>query len=478
MDGSKETPLSSHLVEEEDEEIRKLERRVRWKTDFAILPLLASVYFLAQMGRSDLANAKIAGMDGDLGLTAQMYSNVSSIFLVGYILFQLPGTLLLRKIGPPTQFAGAMMAWGVVTACTVAADGYPTLMVLRALVGAAEAFIQGAILYLSFWYRYSELATRGAILYSTVALAGSFNGLLAYAITRTLSNARGWTAWQWIFLIEGVVPIAWAFVVFALLPSTPERIRLGFSPAEKDLVIRRSRASHNSGDGTIRPRLILKLLADPKMWMVTAVDAGAHFCTSSLSNFIPAILQGLGYAGVDAQLMAVVVYAASFVGILTSCFISDALRKRGIVIVVDAAIAAVGYVLLLVLTDNTARLAATCVVAAAAYPLVVLSLAWTASNNVGYTFRASAAAIINISAQLVAIGGNQAFNDPPYYRQGLGASLGMICMSGTVAGLLMVYLRVLNKRKVEEREGEKAARLRECGVDEVGNEHPDFFFSF
>lgn len=54
-------------------------------------------------GRSDLANAKVAGMDKDLRLTAQMYSNVSSIFLVGYILFQLPGTLLLRKIGPPRQ---------------------------------------------------------------------------------------------------------------------------------------------------------------------------------------------------------------------------------------------------------------------------------------------------------------------------------------------------------------------------------------
>lgn len=42
-------------------------------------------------------------MDEELKLTAQQYSNLASIFLVGYIVLQLPGTLLVRKIGPPLQ---------------------------------------------------------------------------------------------------------------------------------------------------------------------------------------------------------------------------------------------------------------------------------------------------------------------------------------------------------------------------------------
>lgn len=81
----------------------KLEKRAKLKTDLFILPLLASIYFLAQMGRSDLGNAKVAGLDEDLSLTPDMYSNVASIFIVGYLVFQLPGTLLLRQIGPPLQ---------------------------------------------------------------------------------------------------------------------------------------------------------------------------------------------------------------------------------------------------------------------------------------------------------------------------------------------------------------------------------------
>ncbi|GME33902.1 MFS transporter [Neofusicoccum parvum] len=371
-----------------------------------------------------------------------------------------------------------MVAWGVITACTVQADGYTALMVIRALVGAAEAFIQGTILYLSFWYRYNELALRGAIIYSTVALAGSFNGLLAYAIQMTLDGANGWSAWQWIFLIEGCVPIAWAFVILGLLPQTPENIRWGFTAEEKEVVLQRSRASHNTGDSKIRPKLIFKLLADPKFWMVAMIDSGAHFCTGTLSNFTPAILEGLGYEGVNAQLMAVVVYAAAFVGILGSCWSSDKLQKRGIVICIDCALAAVGYALLLGLTNNTGRLVATCLVAAFAYPVGVLSLAWTASNNVGYTYRASAAALINVVAQSVGIGGNQAFNDPPYYRKGLASSLGMICMAGVFSGLLMLYLRVLNARKRTDQYTEKGERMRLQTVDEIGNTHPDFFFSY
>lgn len=59
-------------------------------------------------GRSDLGNAKIMGMDEELGLSPGQYSNVASIFQVGYLIFQLPATLLVRKIGPPFQVTVAL----------------------------------------------------------------------------------------------------------------------------------------------------------------------------------------------------------------------------------------------------------------------------------------------------------------------------------------------------------------------------------
>src|ERR1700753_2203391 len=83
-------------------------RKLKWKIDLFILPLISSVYFFSSMGRSDLANAKIAGITIDLKLTPKDYSNAASTFLIGYIVFQLPGTLLIRQIRANIQFAGAM----------------------------------------------------------------------------------------------------------------------------------------------------------------------------------------------------------------------------------------------------------------------------------------------------------------------------------------------------------------------------------
>jgi hypothetical protein len=74
---------------------------------------------------------------------------------------------------------------------------------LRILIGCGEAFIQAATLFLTFFYKREELATRGGIFYSMVTVAGSANGLLAYAFLKNMNGVRGWLAWRWIFFTEG-----------------------------------------------------------------------------------------------------------------------------------------------------------------------------------------------------------------------------------------------------------------------------------
>lgn len=281
-----------------------------------------------------------------------------------------------------------------------------------------------------------------------------------------------------IFFIEGLIPIGWALVIVVFLPPTPETVRFGFSAEEKEVLIQRSRAAHNTGESKIIPKLIPKLFIQPQFIMVVLIDCGAHFCTSSMSNFLPDILYGLGYDEKEAQIMSVIVYACAFVALIVTGYLSDRFQQRGYAIATVSCIGILGYALLLGITNNTGRFVATCLVGMGTYPMIVLTLVWTATNNVGYTYRASAAACINVIAQCIAISGNQAYQDPPYYRKGLGISIAMITMSGVSALVLRVWLIRLNKKKVAERDGEEAARLRGCSVDEIGNKHPDFFFAY
>ncbi|KAK4961534.1 hypothetical protein LTR10_002024 [Elasticomyces elasticus] len=466
------------MTDEQKKAARTVEKRLKLKLDFTILPLLSMIYFLAQMGRSDLANAAVAGMNKELGITARQYSTVASIFYVGYIVLQLPGTLLIRKIGPPAQFGLAMLAWGLTTTLAVEIHSYGGLLAMRIIVGGIEAFVQGAIFYLTFFYQPSELATRFAILYSTVALAGSCNGLIAYAITLTLDGHHGWRAWRWIFLVEGILPIACSFLVFFLLPKTPEgaspRI---FTETEKAMMVRRSRAAQNTGESSVRYKLLLKLLADPLFWMLNVMGMALHYCTSSLSNFLPAILVGFGWTGVKAQVMSVVVYACAFVGILSFSYASDRLAKRGLIVSISSGVAAIGYAILLGSTNLSARFAATCLCAFGTYPGIAIVGAWTSTNNPGYTYRGGALALINMISQCISIASSHAYDDPPIYRKGNAVALGMMVITCVTAMALSVVYQRLNAIKKREQYSEAAEILRaRYTVDDISHRHPDVFF--
>ncbi|KAL9617618.1 MAG: hypothetical protein Q9160_007584 [Pyrenula sp. 1 TL-2023] len=456
----------------------QVERRVKWKLDLTILPLLTSIYFLSQLAKSDLGNAKVAGMSEELHLSAKDYSNLAIMITVGELLFQLPGTILLKKIGPSYQFGGAMVVWGIVTACIVAAKTQASIMVLRALTGAAEAFIRGVLIYLSFWYRYNELATRGALFDATAALGGAFNGVLGNAIQVHLEGHNGWRAWRWIFLIEGVVPIGWGLVVAFALPSTPESVGKLFSPEEKEVVVRRSRAAHNTSESKIRPKAMLQVLADPTFWMLAGIQSSVDFTISSLANFLPPILEGLGWEDEKAQLMSSVVYASAFVNIIFCARIADKTAHRSIPILVNCCIAIVGFVLLLCITDPAGRFVATCVLTAALYPCLLLATVWLAINQVGYSHRTSAFAFANIASKLFSIVGNKVYIDPPFYHLGLAVSTGMTVLAAILTILLIWRLKVLNRSKIAERDSTRGQELAQRSIDEIGNKHPHFMYGF
>jgi len=370
-----------------------------------------------------------------------------------------------------------MMGWGLVTACTVLVNDYAGLMVTRAFVGVTEAFVQGSVFYLSFWYPYNELATRGSIYFSMATVAGAFNGLVAYAVQKNINGHHGWLAWRWIFLIEGIIPIGWAWVILFLLPHTPERVKFGFTEEEKQLIIRRSRRAQNTGESKILPRKILQVVCDYKFWMLVAIESATVSCIGAVGNFLPEILHGFGWTTVKSQLMTVIVYACAFVSIIFWARVSDRWGHRGYVIVIVFSQAIVGLVLLLTVTDNnSARFFATCLLAMGLFPNVVINLTWAASINVGYTHRASATALINCIAQAVAIGLNQAYDDPPLYRKGNGTALALVSLAAVLAISLRFCLRWENKKKRENQFTEETAQMRLKSIDEIGNKHPDHYF--
>ena len=115
-----------------------------------------------------------------------------------------------------------MIVWGVISAATAATKNYAGILAVRFFLGFVEAaYFPGCLYYLSCWYTRKELGLRTSFLYSGAIISGAFSGLISAGITGNMDGLRGLGAWQWLFLLEGVVTIAVAFAGFWILPNFP-----------------------------------------------------------------------------------------------------------------------------------------------------------------------------------------------------------------------------------------------------------------
>jgi hypothetical protein len=74
--------------------------RLMWKIDLHILPWLAIFYFLSFLDRVNIGNARLFGLESDLGMAGPDFNVALLVFFGPYILFEIPSNLILRKITP------------------------------------------------------------------------------------------------------------------------------------------------------------------------------------------------------------------------------------------------------------------------------------------------------------------------------------------------------------------------------------------
>lgn len=98
------------------------------------------------------------------------------------------------------------------------------------------------------------------------------------------------------------------------------------------------------------------------------------------------------------------------------------------------------------------------------------------SLNLITALRAGTFALMQTVGQSLAIGGTEIYSDPPHCYRGNGFALGA-CVVGIIATIgLLFHLRAKNAHKLRNQNTEEAARVRALGIEEVWDDHPDFFY--
>lgn len=65
------------------------------------------------MQRANIGNARLAGLERDLGMHGYQYNILLSIFYISYILFELPANICCKAIGPGRWIPFITFGFGV-----------------------------------------------------------------------------------------------------------------------------------------------------------------------------------------------------------------------------------------------------------------------------------------------------------------------------------------------------------------------------
>src|SRR5690348_17348420 len=192
-------------------------RRVAWR----LMPFLLTAYVICYIDRVNVGFAALQ-MNKAVGIDPKTYGLGAGIFFLGYFLLEVPSNLALQRFGARTWIARIMITWGLVSAGFALIGGPTSFLVLRFLLGAAEAgFFPGVILYITYWYPAHYRAIVVGLFMVALPVAGLIGSPISGAILY-MDGILGLGGWQWIFILEAVPAVLLGFASFVYLTDRPE----------------------------------------------------------------------------------------------------------------------------------------------------------------------------------------------------------------------------------------------------------------
>ncbi|KAJ1659911.1 hypothetical protein IWQ61_001074 [Dispira simplex] len=389
-----------------DAEHQRFIRKIDWR----LIPFFGLVYLFCALDRINIGNARLFTMEADMNLTSSQYQWGLSIFFVGYILFEIPSNLALRKFGASVWLGRIGVLWGGISMCTAAVTNFAGFFALRFFFGVAEAgLFPGVIYYLTHWYTRKEISVRIAFFYVSAALSSTVGGLLAYAIGH-MDHAGNLRAWQWMFILEGIPSVILGVITWFYIPNSPTRAKW-LTPREQEYAIRRLANDHTDvTDTKFEWTGFRAAVTDYKTYMYMLMFLGFLNPLYAMSLFQPSVIKDLNFTSWQAQLLTIPPSVINATWTVLWTWHANRTGERAFHVALPSLVGAVGYMLLATLTSGTARYVIICTLVSMYNASLPSTLGWLTNNLVGSTKAATATAMV------VAFGNFSGFISGQFYR--------------------------------------------------------------
>ncbi|KAF8660605.1 hypothetical protein AX16_001584 [Volvariella volvacea WC 439] len=421
------------------------------KLDRNIVPFLSLLYLLSFLDRTNIGNARLAGLEADLGMSGLDYNVALAVFFPFYVAAEVPSNIMMKRTSPSLWICIIMLAWSICTTLMGLVHNFTGLLIARMALGLAEGgLFPGVTFYITLWYRRHECAYRMALFFSAATLAGAFGGLLARGIAE-MDGLGGRQGWAWIFILEGIATFIVALFAKAVINDAPQTARF-LTEEEKVEVVRRLKEDRTSLADEYHIKYFFDAIKDWKIYVHMLITIGIYTPLYSISLFLPTIVRNMGYSNEHAQLLTVPPYAVACLFTIAAGVLADRQRRRGIFMIGCCIVAMIGWILLLSTSTPGVQYLGTFFAAAGIYPNVPMGVAWNGNNIGGATKRAVGIAMHvgfgNLGGSIAAFAYRA--TDAPRYFSGHGLLLATTTMSCCLCIFMKWWLEKENARRDAE----------------------------
>jgi MFS transporter, ACS family, tartrate transporter len=205
------------------DEMSDVGQRARRRIAYRLLPFVFLIYVVNYIDRVNVSFANLR-MSADLGFSDTVYGLGVAMFYVTYVLFEIPGAIIVERWSARKWIARIMISWGLVTILTGFVHNTAQFYAARFLLGVAESsFFPGMIVYLTHWFRQRDRSRAIACLYAAVPSAS----LIGSPLAGWLLGVHWWqlAGWRWLFILEGIPAIVLGIITVFYLTDWPVQAR-------------------------------------------------------------------------------------------------------------------------------------------------------------------------------------------------------------------------------------------------------------
>ncbi|KAF7335238.1 MFS general substrate transporter [Mycena sanguinolenta] len=362
-----------YSAEEESRVVRILDTR--------LFPWILLTTFVLNMDRTNNSNAISDNLPADLGFTIDTVNTATAIYAVFFSIFSFSGAVMAKIFGPARWIPILMFAWGLVTMSHALIKDRGGYITVRIFIAVTEGgVIPATLIYLGGFYKSTELSTRlgwfwGSRsvfyfiseldgLHSFQAIASAVSGLMASGLLQ-LGGRSGLEGWKWLFLVDGIITVFVAVVIWFYLPRNVASTRGGLRGAKPwftdrqiqiavTRVIRDDQAKREYEKRVTRADF-KDAATDLGLWGHLLLSNITLTPTNPLSTYLPTVIKSFKFNVFVSNALTAPPYILQCIFMVIVIRHSDKVRERGFHGAFGSAWQLVGWIILRAMPDSASR---------------------------------------------------------------------------------------------------------------------------